>query len=889
MKFVLLLFVVHCFVTPSESDDLSTYGPFKLYGREASKLPSKGGRQFKYLNYRQIIEELKRLAEAYPGLISIYNAQQRWNIASPGNCGAAGACQQWFARITNEETLYRGEKMSEPAEGTTDGTHGENKPTRPDGSPADDYGPPERPDHGGRRTKVRKRVTDRPEVFFSGSVHGNERIGPTATIEMARLLLENYKYGNNEWLKLLVDTRSIFIMPTANALGYYKNVREENGMDPNRDFPYGVAPDMCMRTTAARAINELYREHLFQLALTFHGGMRAISYEWGAPNARKNYSPDDGALLPMGRAMRKYASGNFYPEADAMNPLVYPVKGGMEDWAYASSWDKTPGWVQPCTPKTYIKAAGPYSYKKTVYTSDMLRTLNILIETNTRKAPNSKVLGYVHQVLRPENANGKADGDIPRNIRLQLMMADLVQPYVRWSSGVTNDLLQQFWDKSIADANNRGTKPRTRPFQGDEHIMLSWNIGGALKVDDTALYYGYVFEKFDHTEPIYNRYGVPLSAPCTSAYMQELIHKIFTSKPTYFKRINTDVEKGYKSTSWYNEGSTFKTPGMQINNEGWSSSPLHLDDGTEKSFGLGNGFYADVNPTDMRLEANNWKFDRILVIFAAAKVDSNWNTPSRPSWPVGAKPFSHVVKARNNDKYVATNGESVITGQSHYMSKPLCIVQKRHEWNPNPTTTTTTTTKTTPTPTPTPTPKNDPTKKSTATTATKTTEGERGETKKSGTTATTKQPVSDQTKTTTASPMTSGEKKNTIRTTMNTNTSKSIGTVFILLVIIFTVTCSCLIIVKCTGFGNDDCNDQKNVDMKNSLSKFSNSVKKKVKLQIKRVKEKKIRELDIRESTKKSRRQSGQHSETRKLVVSSTSESEDENEITNKMTEIEMV
>jgi hypothetical protein len=144
----------------------------------------------------------------------------------------------------------------------------------------------------------------------------------------------------------MVDTRSIFIMPTANALGYYQNKREENGIDPNRDFPYGVSSDKCMQTTAARAINELYRKHLFQLALTFHGGMRAISYEWGSPNAKKDYSPDDGVLLPLGMNMRKYASGDFYPKPDAMNPQVYPVKGGMEDWAYAASWDKTAGWVQ---------------------------------------------------------------------------------------------------------------------------------------------------------------------------------------------------------------------------------------------------------------------------------------------------------------------------------------------------------------------------------------------------------------------------------------------------------------------------------------------------------------------------------------------------------------
>eukprot|EP00952_Eustigmatos_sp_NYUAD-ZCMA_P003550 15499-Eustigmatos_ZCMA.PRE.1 len=34
----------------------------------------------------------------------------------------------------------------------------------------------------------------------------------------------------------------------------------------------------------ARSLNEVWREHLFQLALTFHAGMESITYEWGSPN-----------------------------------------------------------------------------------------------------------------------------------------------------------------------------------------------------------------------------------------------------------------------------------------------------------------------------------------------------------------------------------------------------------------------------------------------------------------------------------------------------------------------------------------------------------------------------------------------------------------------------
>jgi hypothetical protein len=61
-------------------------------------------------------------------------------------------------------------------------------------------------------------------------------------------------------------------------------VREEGGIDPNRDFPYAQRPERCMQSYTARAVNEVWLAHLFQLGLTFHGGMQAIAYEWGSPN-----------------------------------------------------------------------------------------------------------------------------------------------------------------------------------------------------------------------------------------------------------------------------------------------------------------------------------------------------------------------------------------------------------------------------------------------------------------------------------------------------------------------------------------------------------------------------------------------------------------------------
>jgi len=62
-------------------------------------------------------------------------------------------------------------------------------------------------------------------------IHTHTHIGPTATIEFAAWLLD--MYTRDPWVQLLVDTRSIIVVPAANALGYVceyirKSVQEKN-------------------------------------------------------------------------------------------------------------------------------------------------------------------------------------------------------------------------------------------------------------------------------------------------------------------------------------------------------------------------------------------------------------------------------------------------------------------------------------------------------------------------------------------------------------------------------------------------------------------------------------------------------------------------------------
>ena len=298
-------------------------------------------KQYSILSSSQITHELHNLASTYPTLVKLKTSQEEFGLSKAGtssdctfnnkydthdNEGGDG-CFNYY--LTIEDTVTHNSTSSQTL----------------------------------------------PEVFLSGAVHGNERVGPTSVLEAAKILLEatyceaiphiipshidiNTEKGaewllqieqgkdcrkelydkgisdyQRQWLARLVTTRRIVIIPTANALGYDRNQREEVDIDPNRDFPFDVLDEtQCMQTIAGRTINELFRIHMFQIALTFHGGTEVVSYEWGAPTYKHVRSPDDLAQVEIGDGYARFAGdfqGTDQYVSGTMNDLVYPVRGGM--------------------------------------------------------------------------------------------------------------------------------------------------------------------------------------------------------------------------------------------------------------------------------------------------------------------------------------------------------------------------------------------------------------------------------------------------------------------------------------------------------------------------------------------------------------------------------
>lgn len=347
----------------------------------ASGLAS-GARRYAFPTYAGAVDAMRSLAARHPRIVQLSTAQELFGLGSAGTCRARAP----------------GAQRAAPQPCLNHILHVTNRGTLPD--------------------------AERPEILFLGGLHGDERIGQVSTLELARFLAE--AYATHAWVRRLVDTTSTWIVPMTNAVGYEQNKRLELGLYPNRDFGYVQQPAQCMTTIAGRTVNELFAAHLFQIVVTFHGGMTSIGYPWGSFNhhrTRTSRAPDDAALADIARSMSAYAStggvDKKYPYG-TMNEQVYPVHGGMEDWGYAASFDRRN--AVACAPRTH---AG-YSAARSAVTNASARALVFLVEAGP-KSPREATLGSDADVLRPA---GLGDGHVPRNIRLALTAIDFLRPHV---------------------------------------------------------------------------------------------------------------------------------------------------------------------------------------------------------------------------------------------------------------------------------------------------------------------------------------------------------------------------------------------------------------------------------------------------------------------------
>lgn len=285
---------------------------------------------YKYYSYKDIIDIFDNLKNSCKNYIKVTTAQELYNLNFPGQCGESYCITPivYMSDYTNKSLIKK-------------------------------------------------------QIFFSGLVHGDEVLGANVLTEIALFLCEiNKNKFNNEnvdkivnnvpiWIRKLLEENEIIFTPMTNSYGYYHKIREENLngklLDPNREFPYFAElnnnklsqelNNECLMTIASKTVNRLSLDNMFITGVSFHGGTSVIGYPWGNfkhifyynGKAISTEAPDNKAFILISELLQSITNShnkggssmktikNY--EIGDMTSTVYAVDGGMEDWAYAGSWE----------------------------------------------------------------------------------------------------------------------------------------------------------------------------------------------------------------------------------------------------------------------------------------------------------------------------------------------------------------------------------------------------------------------------------------------------------------------------------------------------------------------------------------------------------------------
>ena len=173
---------------------------------------------------------------------------------------------------------------------------------------------------------------DKPSVFYTSTMHGDETGGYILMLHLADYLLKNYSLSDR--VKNLIDNLEIWINPLANPDGTYNNGNvinsptryNANGYDLNRNFPDPFTPNTVKQKETLDMIKFL-RKHKFVLSANFHSGSEVVNYPWDRWFSK--FHADDSWFNAISRSYADTA--HVYAGPEYMNFLDNGVTRGA-DW-----------------------------------------------------------------------------------------------------------------------------------------------------------------------------------------------------------------------------------------------------------------------------------------------------------------------------------------------------------------------------------------------------------------------------------------------------------------------------------------------------------------------------------------------------------------------------
>ena len=120
-------------------------------------------KRYQYQKYSELVAKMIALQSEHPTMLRLFTAQDRYGLPAVGNCASSdtkGKCLVYSILLTNLTSLEADPGL----------------------------------------------LITRPSLFISGTLHGNEWIGPQASVGFAEYML---KQQSKRWIKFLLNTRIV--------------------------------------------------------------------------------------------------------------------------------------------------------------------------------------------------------------------------------------------------------------------------------------------------------------------------------------------------------------------------------------------------------------------------------------------------------------------------------------------------------------------------------------------------------------------------------------------------------------------------------------------------------------------------------------------------------
>ncbi len=359
--------------------------------------------------YAELVSWYQNLEQNYSGYIQVFKANELYNTGVIPKTGG-GSYDLYYVRVTNESLGFH-----------------------------------------------------KPEVFFSGQAHGNEKVGAIGlywTLDwlMRHAFHPDYNCAEREYLQWLLDNREIYIEISHNPDGFDRDVRGDYlNRDLNReadhDASYGPFDSVNGKT-----IMSFFNNHTIRTAIWYHTGTRALLYPWQnehssitgvSPISGTSYGHVpadfffyDAAGLLLGDYIGDYG-GNLGPnQIGSSYTIGQGGPGCLDSWAYGGNDVKNPA-EDPYVELGPHLGAGVFAWDPEAYGTG---------------SPAQSTFG--------NDTTNRLGAEVRRTF---MYMTDLAQPSVHWTNGTTEDYME---------------------IDMGETLDFSWLVNGCLVVDNTRIQYG---------------------------------------------------------------------------------------------------------------------------------------------------------------------------------------------------------------------------------------------------------------------------------------------------------------------------------------------------------------------------------------------------------------